>query len=705
VRTRTSYRPLNAAQAKRRLAGWLLLCGVLLAVPIGILLAWTYQQLRNEAFYQYQAASIELITRVNERLYEILKPESERPFDQYSFWSVPQNALVPEETLNVSPLAQLGLKTSVPGVIGYFQIDPDGSFHSPMLPELYLDGVSGPQNKPLSQDEVRQRMALKSKLQALLNQGRASLTEEKPREEPASRDAFFPSEAGKVGMAESDHAAAPTQATKDHTPIKQPAKKITDLKLDEDLYRRQAALPKRSDDAKEAGARLEKKALPQAPRKETLSYLERGASVWLERENEAVTPRLNKNRFVLKEERQAQAPEAQAPAPRLGAKIERFEGEIYPIEFEILPKGDFSFYRKVWRDRQRYVQGFVVKGDEFLREVFESIYQGSVLRDQATLILSYGGEVLRSYGGTQDDRGILVFRAPLAPPFGAIELIVSASALPLGTGPRLVNALAVLLSLLIPSVLYGVYRLGSGQIELAQERSNFVSAVSHELKTPLTSIRMYGEILRAGWVESEDKKRSYYDFIFFESERLSRLIANVLQLARLTNNDSPLALKSYTPGQLLDMIRSKVGSQVESVGFTLDLVPAEVPASLRILAEEDAFSRIFINLVDNALKFSRNAEQKVVVIGYRLANEGGSEQGKVVFFVRDYGPGIDRNQRKKLFQLFYRGESELTRATPGTGIGLALVKELAAKMKAQVDLESKKPGVEFTVRFRGSGAL
>ncbi len=74
---------------------------------------------------------------------------------------------------------------------------------------------------------------------------------------------------------------------------------------------------------------------------------------------------------------------------------------------------------------------------------------------------------------------------------------------------------------------------------------------------------MYGEILRAGWVESEDKKRSYYDFIFFESERLSRLIANVLHLARLTNNDSPLELRPYPPDRLLDMIRSKVGSQIE----------------------------------------------------------------------------------------------------------------------------------------------
>lgn len=73
--------------------------------------------------------------------------------------------------------------------------------------------------------------------------------------------------------------------------------------------------------------------------------------------------------------------------------------------------------------------------------------------------------------------------------------------------------------------------------------------------------------------------------------------------------------------------------------------------------------------------------------------------------MRDYGPEIDRNLRRKLFQLFYRGENELTRTTPGTGIGLALVKELAAKMNAQVDLESKEPGVEFTVRFRGSRAM
>jgi two-component system, OmpR family, phosphate regulon sensor histidine kinase PhoR len=199
-----------------------------------------------------------LVNRLNERVYEMLKPEAERPFDHYSFWSVPQNALVPEDTLNVSPLAQLALKTTVPGVIGYFQIDPDGSFHSPVLPELNLNGVSGRQDTPLSHDEVNRRVGLKAKLHALLNQGGASLAEE-PEAELALRGA------------EASDRASTQESAKAPGPGK--PKKTADLKLDEDLYRRQEALPKRPGYAQGRDARLEKKALPQAPRTETSIYL------------------------------------------------------------------------------------------------------------------------------------------------------------------------------------------------------------------------------------------------------------------------------------------------------------------------------------------------------------------------------------------------------------------------------------------------
>jgi signal transduction histidine kinase len=242
---------------------------------------------------------------------------------------------------------------------------------------------------------------------------------------------------------------------------------------------------------------------------------------------------------------------------------------------------------------------------------------------------------------------------------------------------------------------YGLYRLGLQQIAFAAQRSDFVSAVSHELRTPLTAIRMYGEMLRAGWVHDESRRQSYYDFIFFESERLSRLITNVLQLARLTNHDAPLVLQEYTLRQLLDVVQSKISTQAEAAGFELQFIepgPADTIATASVLADEDAFVQIFINLVDNALKFSANAADKRIDVGLRRHS---SRPQQAVLFVRDYGPGVPRDQMQRIFQLFYRAEDELTRQTKGTGIGLALVKALAAKMHAQVNLQNHNPGAEF----------
>ncbi|MGH8479476.1 MAG: response regulator [Gammaproteobacteria bacterium] len=226
--------------------------------------------------------------------------------------------------------------------------------------------------------------------------------------------------------------------------------------------------------------------------------------------------------------------------------------------------GDFSFYRKVRRDRQRYVQGFVVEGPS---SCARSSRAPSAVRHCGIGPPSSSPTATGSSAATAPHLGTLLLRTALAVPLEAIRIVFSVNVLPLGSGARLVNGMGICLFVLIPGVLYGVYRFGRAHIELAQERSNFVSAVSHELKTPLTSIRMYGEILRSGWVESEERKRSYYDFIFFESGRLSRLIANVLQLARLANHDSVLALKPYEPDRVLELIRSKVQSQIEAAGF------------------------------------------------------------------------------------------------------------------------------------------
>jgi signal transduction histidine kinase len=292
--------------------------------------------------------------------------------------------------------------------------------------------------------------------------------------------------------------------------------------------------------------------------------------------------------------------------------------------------------------------------------------------------------------------GDVLYRARLSPPFSDVELTFLVDALPTAPGTALLAWVAVTLTAVLCAGFYLMYRFGAGQMRLARQQQDFVSAVSHELKTPLTSIRMYGEMLKAGWAD-EAKRQTYYEYIHSESERLSRLIENVLQLARLTRNTQRFDLKSVGVAELLDLVRSKIATQVERAGFDV-AVRDETPAGTAVVVDLDCAAQIFINLVDNALKFSAGAAVKKVEI---TARRGGD--GAVLVTVRDHGPGVPKTQMKKIFELFYRPENELTRETVGTGIGLALVRQLASAMGARVDVRNCEPGAEFRLLFAGGG--
>jgi len=238
-----------------------------------------------------------------------------------------------------------------------------------------------------------------------------------------------------------------------------------------------------------------------------------------------------------------------------------------------------------------------------------------------------------------------------------------------------------------------LYRLGAKQIALGEQQQNFVSAVSHELKTPLTSIRMYGELLREGWVD-EERKKTYYDFIFNESERLSRLINNVLHLARVTRNEQKACRTISSVEELLEDNLPKIKSQIEPANFRLQLNIADGVEQCRLNIDSDWFTQIFINLIDNAIKFSSAAENKTIVVSVRRMSNR-----TVMFTVRDFGQGIAKDQMGKIFKLFYRSENELTRETVGTGIGLALVHHLVTGMDGDIGLVNCNPGVEFKLSF------
>ncbi len=646
---------------------------------------------------------MQVVNRVNVRFYELLQLESERPFDHYSFWSVAQSQLVPKGTLSVSPLAQLPPLTTVPGTIGYYQIDPDGSFHSPLVPESTVENLQGRDQMPVDAAERLQRLALRTRLQTLLQ------AQQKVRQE-AAVPPVSPAPVTKREMDRSAQDEVPASDKRTVTPTtgNDYAKAEQEPALDDRLYQEAKKLPDRLAAQNEGGTFSRGRVLSQQPRKEILNYLERKEAPPARPDSSVPAASTMAERATASAPGMSSTP-GDKPAEASGtvvlpvypALVKSMAGEIFPMEFELLPSGDFAFFRKVWRDRHMYVQGFVVDARTCLREIFSAALGGDPSTSPIAINVLYQTRNVPYLASERPQSAILLHRTSLATPMSRLELVLATASLPLGSGLTLLIAAGSLLGLLIPGVLYGVYRLGRAQIDLAQQRSNFVAAVSHELRTPLTSIRMYSEILRAGWTDSDTKKQSYYDFIFFESERLSRLIGNVLMLSRISSKDLSLALKPCTPAALLDRLHGPINAMADAAGF--ELIIESAPTGVSIQLEEDAFHQIMINLVDNAIKFSRNASPRKVLLGIRQQiAETARDPSHIAFYVRDFGPGINPARTERIFDLFTRGEDELTRSTPGTGIGLALVKELAHQLNARVCCEQRQPGVEFQVWFPAS---
>jgi len=201
----------------------------------------------------------------------------------------------------------------------------------------------------------------------------------------------------------------------------------------------------------------------------------------------------------------------------------------------------------------------------------------------------------------------------------------------------------------------------------AEKREDFVSAVTHELKSPLTSIRMYSEMLEGNIVSQPEQRQLYYGTIRLEAERLSRLVDDVLTFSQL---DRGLPVAQGQTGQLgavVEDVARMMRPQFDAAGATLSLhIDPDLTAHP---VDRDALSQVLTNLLDNAMKFSKNADDRSIAVRVY------ADSDRAMLTVRDCGPGVPPALLKTMFRPFVRGERELTRRTQGTGIGLALVKE------------------------------
>jgi signal transduction histidine kinase len=230
------------------------------------------------------------------------------------------------------------------------------------------------------------------------------------------------------------------------------------------------------------------------------------------------------------------------------------------------------------------------------------------------------------------------------------------------------------------------------EVDVARRKEDFVAAVTHELKTPLTGIRMYADMLREGWSTDPDASSDYAARIGAEAQRLDALVDQVLALAAY---DHGVASFKPVPGDLGEAVRSAVSMLEPKAAEAGVPVRVEVEDGLPLVPFDPALMRgIVLNLVDNAVKYSARSEAKDVLV--RVRRDG----PRVTLAVADRGAGIPAKDRKRVFEPFYRAGREETRSAPGAGIGLALVRRYADAHGAKIALESEEGrGTTVTVSF------
>ena len=244
--------------------------------------------------------------------------------------------------------------------------------------------------------------------------------------------------------------------------------------------------------------------------------------------------------------------------------------------------------------------------------------------------------------------------------------------------------IASLVALLVAAIAFGgslVVKDLRRQLTLARQKTDFVSNVSHELKTPLTSIRMFSELLADGRVADESRQRHFLRVINAEAARLTRLINNVLDFARIDRGEKKYNMSECDLSVVVREVVDSYRPHLESNGFRVDAKLA--PGPVMVHADCDALSQVLVNLLSNAEKYS--PERKEITVELEADD-------RAVVRVLDRGVGVPSGSEQKIFEQFYRAHDSLACGIQGSGLGLTLARQIARAHGGDVTCEPRAGG-------------
>ena len=361
-----------------------------------------------------------------------------------------------------------------------------------------------------------------------------------------------------------------------------------------------------------------------------------------------------------------------------------------------------TFYRNrglqfiYWSGRKNgQVIGFEVEKTMLIADLIDALSQAeqSPPAEKQIRLIAENGNTVYQYGGFSPRANMLpVMEKTLPAPFASWRLQYFAPPVAHSTG---LTTQTIILLLIIGIGLLMVLGLGAYFLmatnrasRLATQQVNFVNQVSHELKTPLTNIRLYAELLAEQLDEDDERQQRYIENITSESQRLGRLIQNVLSFAR--SNRSALQLK-YSNGRVDDVIADTLIPFRASLERLAIRVETDFNAADDILLDQDLVKQVLTNLISNVEKYAADGNW------LRIQSLLTGTEAKII--VSDKGPGIRAHQKEMIFAPFTRLDNKITEGATGTGIGLSISRALARLHGGDVVLQQGDTGAVFEFGF------
>ncbi len=396
---------------------------------------------------------------------------------------------------------------------------------------------------------------------------------------------------------------------------------------------------------------------------------------------------------------------AQSPAVGAPPRAEKSLSSPFSPKYAATEQGNHGWYvwhwnaelRHMfwWRDPAGQLIGFELSPVRVISDIVARLPATGAddnLGNANVRLINANGQVAYQWGkyqAAEKEKSLVML--PLSHPLGSWKLDYYAPGLAAAAAASRIGMLAamVALTLALAGLAYYLYREQAREMRMAEQRVNFVNQVSHELKTPLTNIRMYAELLENDLAEDEhqdSKPRKYLAIINAESLRLSRLIANVLSFARAAKER--LALHPQ-PAIADDIIARCIESFEPALRAKSIAVRFDAQAGGLVRIDTEVVEQILNNLIGNVEKYAAAGAAMEIA---------SSRQGALTMIsVRDFGPGIARREQTRIFQPFYRISSKLTDGVAGTGIGLSIARELARLHGGDLILIAVPEGACFQV--------